>query len=210
MSVNYAKLKTNLRLSMERLKLLEKKKTELAQKSRKEIADFIQMGLWFSVLSFFSLKVLFFFHLGKVERAKIRVEHIIREDYLVTAMEIVEMFCDLLLARFGMIEDMKVLDSGLEESIASLIWVAPRLQTDVKELKVVADIFAYKYGKPFAQACRENSLKNVSNKLMLNMGVTAPPKILVEQYLIGECFAFGRAFSFVLFFRNCKILECSL
>ena len=61
MSVNYAKLKTNLRLSMERLKLLEKKKTELAQKSRKEIADFIQMGLWFSVLSFFSLKVLFFF-----------------------------------------------------------------------------------------------------------------------------------------------------
>lgn len=44
MSVNYAKLKTNLSLAIQRLKLLEKKKTELAQRSRKEIADYIQDG----------------------------------------------------------------------------------------------------------------------------------------------------------------------
>ena len=36
-----------------------------------------------------------------------QVEQIIREDYLVEAMEMVEMFCDLLLSRFGMIERMK-------------------------------------------------------------------------------------------------------
>lgn len=35
---NYNKLKTNLRLSCQRLKLLEKKKTETNQKARKEIA----------------------------------------------------------------------------------------------------------------------------------------------------------------------------
>jgi vacuolar protein sorting-associated protein IST1 len=35
---NYNKLKTNLRLSVNRLKLLEKKKTETNQKARKEIA----------------------------------------------------------------------------------------------------------------------------------------------------------------------------
>ena len=81
---SYNKLKTNLRLVINRLKLLEKKKTELALKSRKEIADYMAQG--------------------KAERAKIRVEHIIREDYLVEAMEIVEMFCDLLLARFGLIQ----------------------------------------------------------------------------------------------------------
>lgn len=55
---NYTKLKTHLRLSINRLKLLEKKKTELAQKARKEIAEYIAAG--------------------KSERAKIRVEHIIR------------------------------------------------------------------------------------------------------------------------------------
>ena len=56
---NYNKLKTNLRLSINRLKLLEKKKSEMAMKSRKEIADYLGTG--------------------KDERAKIRVEHIIRE-----------------------------------------------------------------------------------------------------------------------------------
>jgi len=35
-----------------------------------------------------------------------QVEHIIREDYLVEAMEVVELYCDLLLARFGMLEQM--------------------------------------------------------------------------------------------------------
>lgn len=43
--------------------MAEKKKTELAQKSRKEIAEYLNSG--------------------KLERARIRVEHIIREDYLV-------------------------------------------------------------------------------------------------------------------------------
>lgn len=85
--INYTKLKTFLRLAINRLKLLEKKKMELALKSRKEIADFIVCG--------------------KAERAKIRIEHIIREDYMVEAMEMVEMYCDLLLARFGLLQQMK-------------------------------------------------------------------------------------------------------
>lgn len=41
---NYSKLKTNLRLAVNRLKLLEKKNTELALKARKEIADYIAAG----------------------------------------------------------------------------------------------------------------------------------------------------------------------
>lgn len=147
-----------------RLKLLEKKKTEIALKSRKEIADYIAGG--------------------KPERAKIRVEHIIREDYLVEAMEIVEMYCDLLLARFGLIEQMKNLDDGLAEAISSLIWVAPRLQADVQELKTVSDQLVVKYGKPYGLACRENAVGTVSEKLMHKLSVQAPPKITVEKYLI--------------------------
>jgi len=161
---NYNKLKTNLRLAINRLKLLEKKKTEMALKSRKEIADYIGGG--------------------KTERAKIRVEHIIREDYMVEAMEVLEMYCDLLLARFGLIQQMKALDDGLAEAISSLIWVAPRLQSDVQELKLVSDQLSAKYGKPYAQACLENSVGTVSAKLMHKLSVQAPPKITVEKYLI--------------------------
>jgi len=161
---NYSKLKTNLRLCINRLKLLEKKKSEMAMKSRKEIADYMQGG--------------------KLERAKIRVEHIIREDYMVEAMEVLEMYCDLLLARFGLIQQMKTLDDGLAEAISSILWVAPRLQADVQELKVVADQLSAKYGKPYAQACRENAVGTVSVKLMHKLSVQAPPKITVEKYLI--------------------------
>jgi vacuolar protein sorting-associated protein IST1 len=162
---NYNKLKTNLRLSVNRLKLLEKKKTELAQKSRKEIADFLSIQ--------------------KADRARIRVEHIIREDYLVEAMEVLEMFCDLILARIGLVSQLKELDDGISEAVSSIIWVAPRLQADVPELKVVSDILTTKYGKPFADACRAAvPPSKVAEKLQHKMSIQAPPKLLVEKYLI--------------------------
>ncbi|XP_028128169.1 IST1 homolog isoform X6 [Diabrotica virgifera virgifera] len=161
---NYPKLKTNLRLSISRLKLLQKKKSELTEKSRKEIADYIVAG--------------------KIERAKIRVEYIIREDYLVEALEVVEMYCDLLLARFGLISNMKELDDGIAEAVSSLIWVAPRLMSDVQELKVIADLLATKYGPQYAEACRIESVESISAKLKHKLSIQAPPKLLVEKYMI--------------------------
>ncbi|KAH0619743.1 hypothetical protein JD844_000689 [Phrynosoma platyrhinos] len=200
------RLRVNLRLVINRLKLLEKKKTELAQKARKEIADYLSAG--------------------KDERARIRVEHIIREDYLVEAMEILELYCDLLLARFGLIHSMKELDSGLAEAISTLIWAAPRLQSEVAELKIVsewgrqagrvylldagwgaprplcrrlerkelglsslslcqvADQLCAKYSKEYGKLCRSNQIGTVNDRLMHKLSVEAPPKILVERYLI--------------------------
>lgn len=66
-----------------------------------------------------------------------------REDYLVEAMEIVEMYCDLVLARFGLVTQMKGLDDGIAEAVSSLIWVSPRLQSDVQVIKLVRKHFHY-------------------------------------------------------------------
>ena len=41
---------------------------------------------------------------GKEESARIRVENIIRQDISVELMEILELYCELLLARFGLME----------------------------------------------------------------------------------------------------------
>uniref|UniRef100_K9IJ64 IST1 homolog n=1 Tax=Desmodus rotundus TaxID=9430 RepID=K9IJ64_DESRO len=158
------RLRVNLQLAVSRLKLLERKKTEQAQKARKEIADYLAAG--------------------KEERARIRVEHIIREDYLVEAMEILELYCDLLLARFGLIQSMKELDSGLAEAVSTLIWAAPRLQSEVAELKIVADQLCAKYSKEYGKLCRTNQIGTVNDRLMHKLSVEAPPKILVERYLI--------------------------
>lgn len=59
---------------------------------------------------------------------------------MVEAMEIVEMYCDLILARFGLVTQMKELDDGLSEAISTLIWVAPRMHTDVQVLLILNEI----------------------------------------------------------------------
>ncbi|XP_020907094.1 IST1 homolog isoform X2 [Exaiptasia diaphana] len=158
------KLKTNLKLAINRLKLLEKKKTELAQKARKEIADYISNG--------------------KDERARIRVEHIIREDFLVEALELLELYCDLLLARFGLIETMSYCDEGMIEAVTTIIWAAPRLQTDIQEFKIISDQLGYKYGKKFGHEASTNCNGTVNTRLIQKLSPNPPPKILVERYLI--------------------------
>ncbi|KAI1727333.1 regulator of vps4 activity in the MVB pathway domain-containing protein [Ditylenchus destructor] len=163
----YAKLKTNLRLAANRLRLLQKKKTEQAQKARGEIAEFLNSD--------------------KEDRARIRVESIIREDFVVEAYELLEMFCELLLARFGLIQQMKELDDGIAEAVSSILWVSPRISHEVPEFKVINDQLTQKYGKQFAEAARMNQLpepSRVSPKLIQKLSVSAPSKILVEKYLI--------------------------
>lgn len=80
---NYVKLKINLRFIINCLKLLEKKKMEIVFKVRKDIVDYILVG--------------------KDDRVRIWVEYIVWEDYLVEVMEFLEMFCDLIFVRFGLI-----------------------------------------------------------------------------------------------------------
>uniref|UniRef100_A0A915DV97 IST1 homolog n=1 Tax=Ditylenchus dipsaci TaxID=166011 RepID=A0A915DV97_9BILA len=144
----YAKLKTNLRLASNRLKLLQKKKTEQAQKARIEIAEFLNTN--------------------KEDRAE-------------------SMFCELLLARFGLIQQMKELDDGIAEAVSSILWVAPRISHEIQEFKIINDQLTQKYGKQFAEAARMNQLpepSRVAPKLIQKLSVSAPSKILVEKYLV--------------------------
>jgi len=82
----YAKLKTNLRLAANRLRLLQKKKTEQAIKARTEIAEYLNC-----IVNNLNLKKYFKILADKEDRARIRVETIIREDFVVEAYELLEM-----------------------------------------------------------------------------------------------------------------------
>lgn len=76
------------------------------------------------------------------------------------------------------------LDEGLAEAISTILWAAPRIQTDVQEIKVIADILTSKYGKQYTEACREEAIQTISEKLKHKMSVQSPSKLLVEKYLI--------------------------
>ena len=63
------------------------------------------------------------------------------------------------------------MDDGLAESISSILWVAPRMQTDVAELKVISDLLAVKYGKQYADVSNLEILWLCINSWILIMFV---------------------------------------
>ena len=73
---------------------------------------------------------------------------------------------------------------GLYECVASILWSTPRIESECVELKIIANELQYKYGKEFAQMCRENRSNQVNPKLMQKMSEQAPGELLVEKYLV--------------------------
>ena len=117
---------------------------------------------------------------GKEESARIRVENIIRSDITTELLEVLELYCELLLARTGLLEA-KECDPGLEEAIKSIIYAAPR--TDVKELQQARALLVEKYGKDFALEAVENSDGKVAERVLKKLRVDPPDPELVTLYL---------------------------
>lgn len=118
---------------------------------------------------------------GKEESARIRVENIIRSDMNTELLEILELYCELLIARVGLLEA-KECDSGLEEAVKSIIYAAPKID-GVKELSLVRSLLAEKYGKEFTLQALENSDGKVAKRVTDRLKVEPPPEELKEAYL---------------------------
>ena len=117
---------------------------------------------------------------GKIDSARIRVENIIRSDITTELHEILELYCELLLARAGLL-DAPTCDPGLEEAVKSVIYSAPK--TEIKELHQVRVLLGEKFGKEFAHTAMENSDGKVSEKVVKKLRVEPPREELVQGYL---------------------------
>lgn len=140
--------------------MVQQKDTAIAKQQRRQMAHLLE--------------------LGKDESARIRVENIIRSDITTELLEILELYCELLLARIGLLEA-KECDPGLEEPIKSIIYAAPR--TDVKELQQARQLLVEKYGKEFALEAIENSDGKVAERVLRKLKVEPPDPELVTLYL---------------------------
>lgn len=125
---------------------------------------------------------------GKDESARIRVENIIRSDIDTELLEILELYCELLLARTGLLEA-KECDPGLEEAVKSLIHAAPR--TEIKELQQTRQLLLEKYGKEFALQAMENSDGKVAERVVKKLEVKPPDPELVTMYLTEIARTYG-------------------
>lgn len=123
--------------------------------------------------------------------ARIRVENIIHTDITVELMEILELYAELLLARAGLLdmrdknikEGLSIDDTGLEEAAASIIYAAPRLPRDVRELGIVRAMLIERFGKEFATKANENVDNCVPERVVNKLKVDPPSQKLVQAYL---------------------------
>ncbi|KAK7280472.1 hypothetical protein RJT34_25536 [Clitoria ternatea] len=146
--------KTCLNLAISRIKLLQNKRDMQLKQMRKEISQFLQAG--------------------QEAIARIRVEHIIREQNIWAAYEILELFCEFVLARVPIIESQKECPSELREAIASIIFAAPRC-SDVPDLLQIKNLFTTKYGKEFVSAISElRPDSGVNRTIIEKLSVSAP------------------------------------
>ncbi|KAH6644343.1 increased sodium tolerance protein-like protein 1 [Boeremia exigua] len=163
------KLKVQLKLSISRLRMVQQKDSAKAKQQRREMAQLIEIG--------------------KVQSARIRVENIIRSDITTELHEILELYCELLLARSQLLDQTTPshsstpipLDPALEEAVRSIIYAAPR--TEIKELHQVRAFLVEKFGKEVAVAAMEG--EGVAERVAKKLEAKTPSEELVDAYL-GE------------------------
>ncbi|KAK0466319.1 DUF292-domain-containing protein [Desarmillaria tabescens] len=164
---------THFFISVQRLRTLQEKKGAQAKASRRDIATLIERG--------------------KLETARVKVETIINEDIHIELLELLELYCELLIARFGLLDinhsSSREPDPAISEGVCSIIFSAPR--TEVKELHVLRDILMHKYGREFSIAVMENRDGRVSDRVVRKLDINMPSPELVNAYLAEIAKAYG-------------------
>ncbi|XP_059630410.1 uncharacterized protein LOC132273466 [Cornus florida] len=149
-----ARCKTLLKLTIPRIKLLRNRREIQIKQMRRDIAKLLETG--------------------QEATARIRVEHIIREEKMMAAQEIIELFCELITVRLPIIETQRECPLDLKEAISSVCFAAPRC-ADLPELMHVHMLFATKYGKEFVSAATELIPEcGVNRQLIELLSVRAP------------------------------------
>lgn len=154
-------LKTQLKMAVQRLMMHRNKKSNSVSVDSKQVAILLQQS--------------------KDESARIRCEAIIHEKNLITAMELLTLMCELLVARTQLITASKVCPVDLEEGIASIIYCASRVE--IPELKTIAEQFGSKYGKDWASRHADNASLKVNQRIIDKLSIQPPPFEVVLNML---------------------------
>ncbi|KIW05605.1 uncharacterized protein PV09_03476 [Verruconis gallopava] len=172
------KLKVQLKLAISRLRMIQQKDQAIAKQQRRGMAQLLEEK--------------------KLESARIRVENIIRSDITTELHEILELYCELLIARSQLLDtgatptlnlrgmtsskgselDVEI-DPGLEEAVRSIIYAAPR--TEIKELHQARALLIEKFGKDFALSAMNG--EGVAERVLKKLKVETPSPELVDKYL---------------------------
>uniref|UniRef100_H3H3Z6 IST1 homolog n=1 Tax=Phytophthora ramorum TaxID=164328 RepID=H3H3Z6_PHYRM len=158
---NVNKLKPNLKMAVHRIGIVKNKKANAALAQRREVARLLADG--------------------KEEKARIRVEGIIRDDFTMEGYEILELLCELLAERANLIKTEADCPYDMREAVCTLIWAASR--TEIPELAEVKKQLTKKYGQDFEAAAIRNVDGCVNERVIQKLSVQPPSAFLVVNYM---------------------------
>ncbi|CAD6230132.1 unnamed protein product [Miscanthus lutarioriparius] len=150
------KCKTSLRMAVARIKLLRNRKEVQVRQMRREVVQLLEAN--------------------QDMTARIRVEHVIREEKFMQAYDLIEVYCELIVARLSIIDSQKTCPIDLKEAVASVIFASMRC-SDVTELADVRKHFKSKYGKEFEAAALEVRPDSGVNRLVIEKLSAVAPDI---------------------------------
>ncbi|EDP42733.1 hypothetical protein MGL_2933 [Malassezia globosa CBS 7966] len=159
---NAARTKIQLKLAIQRSRMLQEKKAALAKRARLDIAELVERG--------------------KLESARIKVESLIMDDVHLELLEVLELYCETLHARFALLELKNTEpDDAIREPMLAVIHAAHR--TELQELHVLKDMLSARYGSEFADAALENPDGRVPERITRKLAFSMPSPELVDAYL---------------------------
>lgn len=158
-----SKIKPYLKMATQRIQLANNKRSCAVKIQKKGIADLLAGK--------------------KEEKAMIKVEHIIREDFNMEGYEILELLLELVHERIRQVTNAKDNQppKDLEEALASLIWAADNV--DIDELKEVRAQLGKRFGQEFVRKAALNEHGEVNERLADKLSYREPSGQLVLSYL---------------------------
>ncbi|KAL7132102.1 hypothetical protein ABFS83_12G048700 [Erythranthe nasuta] len=162
---NPSKCKTMAKMTVARVKLLRNKRDVVIKQMRRDIAMLLESG--------------------QDATARIRVEHVIREQNIMAANELIELFCELVVARLSIIAKQRECPADLKEGISSLIFAGPRC-SDIPELLSIRDVFQKKYGKDFVSAATDLRPNAGVNRMLIEKLSVKTPSGEVKMKVLKE------------------------
>lgn len=169
------KCKVQLKMLINRLNLLTQKKGNLAKSEKRKVAELLRDT--------------------KEHNARILVEQIIRDDYLLEAYDLIKQYTEMLISRFSVIQLETELKPEVAASVCAITYAGYLMGAEIDELKHLHILFTLKYGKPFTQDVLENKEKYINHRLLKILSSTEVPDVsVVDAYLEAIAQAYGVEF----------------
>ncbi|CAL9738607.1 vacuolar protein sorting-associated protein Ist1p [Monosporozyma servazzii] len=164
------RLKTCLRMCVQRLRYAQEKQQALAKQDRRHVATLLSQN--------------------KEQMAYFRVESLITNDIHVELLEILELYCELLLARINIVNSIdneldlvsNHIEDGINEAVRALVYSSVLYVPEVKEMAQLRDLIMFKFGKEFILGVQDDKT-GVPEKVVKKCIPDLPPEPLVVMYL---------------------------